>query len=544
MEGEEISVDVNGSVPPEDVPTSQTTRSSTVKEEPASELNIVDVPRKISDLRDDSMSRASSLDRFSPVAFSSRQQSVVSVAPQIPSSAPPKKRSTTGPPKGIAIRKPANKRRKLDSNGMKFLSCLSQIRSTYANPFLGKEIPPEPKKPRKKPAAKSRPVERNGPDLFCICRTADDHTWMIACDGGCDDWFHGKCVNIDEGDSELIDKYICPSCQERDGKHTTFKPMCRYPSCRKPARATDARPSKYCSDEHGEMFMQLQLTKRRSQYALAKKRKPFDHSLILNEEGVDRSEPPNYSDGDEDTEDEPTLQPDAASRGGILSAPELKALIEIVKSAVEFRNLGNEKDDNAFINMEIDKSRLTSKEEEHILRLRDKLYNLKKDADRLRDRERLFLASRHHGKTVVNYLKANELPKMTKSICLFDFRLCWSDVEFDNWRSSETGRAALDACELPETSKILQNQIEKGGKDSNTKEPLDDLVNAAVVEGLCLKRKKCQKHTLWPSIQEEDILHEIRFTNEAIKKTENELIDVMRSVYFRITGEPNPLGIK
>ncbi|KZZ90029.1 PHD-finger motif containing protein [Ascosphaera apis ARSEF 7405] len=499
MEGEEISVDVNGSVPPEDVPTSQTTRSSTVKEEPASELNIVDVPRKISDLRDDSMSRASSLDRFSPVAFSSRQQSVVSVAPQIPSSAPPKKRSTTGPPKGIAIRKPANKRRKLDSNG--------------------KEIPPEPKKPRKKPAAKSRPVERNGPDLFCICRTADDHTWMIACDGGCDDWFHGKCVNIDEGDSELIDKYICPSCQERDGKHTTFKPMCRYPSCRKPARATDARPSKYCSDEHGEI-------------------------LILNEEGVDRSEPPNYSDGDEDTEDEPTLQPDAASRGGILSAPELKALIEIVKSAVEFRNLGNEKDDNAFINMEIDKSRLTSKEEEHILRLRDKLYNLKKDADRLRDRERLFLASRHHGKTVVNYLKANELPKMTKSICLFDFRLCWSDVEFDNWRSSETGRAALDACELPETSKILQNQIEKGGKDSNTKEPLDDLVNAAVVEGLCLKRKKCQKHTLWPSIQEEDILHEIRFTNEAIKKTENELIDVMRSVYFRITGEPNPLGIK
>ena len=48
-----------------------------------------------------------------------------------------------------------------------------------------------------------------GAEVFCICRKPDNHTWMIGCDGGCEDWFHGKCVNIKEEDAALIDKYIC-----------------------------------------------------------------------------------------------------------------------------------------------------------------------------------------------------------------------------------------------------------------------------------------------------------------------------------------------
>lgn len=46
-------------------------------------------------------------------------------------------------------------------------------------------------------------------EVFCICRKPDDHTWMIACDGPCEDWFHGKCVDMNEKDGSLIDKYIC-----------------------------------------------------------------------------------------------------------------------------------------------------------------------------------------------------------------------------------------------------------------------------------------------------------------------------------------------
>lgn len=49
-------------------------------------------------------------------------------------------------------------------------------------------------------------------EVFCICRKPDDHTWMIACDGPCEDWFHGRCVSMNEKDGNLIDKYICEDC--------------------------------------------------------------------------------------------------------------------------------------------------------------------------------------------------------------------------------------------------------------------------------------------------------------------------------------------
>ncbi|KAI5305245.1 hypothetical protein KEM56_004919 [Ascosphaera pollenicola] len=542
MEEQSPHPDIEGSVPPEDSSVEQPTRSPTARDEAASDMNVVDTPQKFSDFRDESMSRASSLDRSSPVPFSSRQQSITS-APA-PAPAAHKKRSTTGPPKGIAIRKPASKKRKLDANGENPNGSDYINLSPSANAFTGKESSSEPKKPRKKPT-KSRTTERNGPDLFCICRTADDHTWMIACDGGCEDWFHGKCVNIDEGDSELIDKYICPSCQEREGKHTTFKPMCRYPTCRKPARATDTKPSKYCSNEHGTKFMQLQLAKRHAQSSRSDRKKRTERPTLPNKQEVDQDDTPTRDSYDADaTEDELSPEADAASREGVLSASELRALIDIVKSALEFRNLGNETDDNAFINMEIDKTRLTFKEQERILQLREQLHSLKKDADRLRDRERLLRAIRHHGKAVVDYLKANEPSKTTKFICLFDSRLCWSDVEFDDWRFSEIGRTALDTCQLPETATILQDRIEKSDVDADTNGPLNNLINASVMKGICPRRRKCETHHSWSSIQEEDIYHEIRITSDAIKKAETEIIDVMRSVYFRITGEPTSCNAK
>ena len=46
-------------------------------------------------------------------------------------------------------------------------------------------------------------------ELFCVCRKPDNHSWMIACDGGCNDWFHGACVDMTEDEGRLIDAYIC-----------------------------------------------------------------------------------------------------------------------------------------------------------------------------------------------------------------------------------------------------------------------------------------------------------------------------------------------
>jgi len=122
-----------------------------------------------------------------------------------------------------AIKKPTTKKRKLDPE------------STDGTPISRRSGTPASSRASKTPAPRNRkqgsatPLQSSPPppstkdeqnddedidedsELFCICRKPDDHTWMIACDGGCDDWFHGRCVNMNERDGNLIDKYICMS---------------------------------------------------------------------------------------------------------------------------------------------------------------------------------------------------------------------------------------------------------------------------------------------------------------------------------------------
>ena len=49
-------------------------------------------------------------------------------------------------------------------------------------------------------------------ELYCLCRKPDNGEFMIACDA-CDEWYHGKCVNITAQEGLLIDKYFCPKCK-------------------------------------------------------------------------------------------------------------------------------------------------------------------------------------------------------------------------------------------------------------------------------------------------------------------------------------------
>ena len=127
-----------------------------------------------------------------------------------------KKRGTA-----TTIRKPAAKKRKIEND------------SLSATPFSQRSGTPSSSRASKTPAPRNRkqssttPAQSSPPpstrdietlddedadddaELFCICRKPDDHTWMIGCDGGCEDWFHGRCVGINESDGNLIDKYIC-----------------------------------------------------------------------------------------------------------------------------------------------------------------------------------------------------------------------------------------------------------------------------------------------------------------------------------------------
>ena len=49
-------------------------------------------------------------------------------------------------------------------------------------------------------------------EVYCICGGPDDGGLMIQCDQ-CQDWFHGKCVSVNEQQAREIMTYHCPVCE-------------------------------------------------------------------------------------------------------------------------------------------------------------------------------------------------------------------------------------------------------------------------------------------------------------------------------------------
>ncbi|EPX71831.1 Set1C PHD Finger protein Spf1 [Schizosaccharomyces octosporus yFS286] len=109
------------------------------------------------------------------------------------------------------------------------------------------------KGPRRTKPGSSINVDFEGP-TYCLCKGPDDGRWMLGCDG-CEDWFHGECVNIPESYDELTVQYFCPSCTASGHGVTAWRRKCRLRECSKPAEAS----SKYCCHEHGVLFMRSKL---------------------------------------------------------------------------------------------------------------------------------------------------------------------------------------------------------------------------------------------------------------------------------------------
>lgn len=125
-------------------------------------------------------------------------------------------RKRPAPKKGTATAvKPAAKKRKIDK----------PIETVEKSSPLPRSGTPTSRRASKTPAPKNRKQESATPQrsssianddddddedgVFCICRGPDNHTWMIACDGPCEDWFHGRCIHMTEKEGELIEKYYC-----------------------------------------------------------------------------------------------------------------------------------------------------------------------------------------------------------------------------------------------------------------------------------------------------------------------------------------------
>lgn len=100
----------------------------------------------------------------------------------------------------------------------------------------------------------------NSEEVFCICRKPDHGgELMVLCDG-CEEWFHFKCMKLNKQYSKLISRFYCKFCRWKNLGDTQWKRKCRLPSCWEPIRS-DSK-SKYCTDDHGLLYLKQQLLTR------------------------------------------------------------------------------------------------------------------------------------------------------------------------------------------------------------------------------------------------------------------------------------------
>ncbi|XP_013419926.1 CXXC-type zinc finger protein 1 isoform X2 [Lingula anatina] len=62
---------------------------------------------------------------------------------------------------------------------------------------------------------RSTVMGRGDEERYCICRSTDCSSFMIGCDA-CNEWYHGKCIDVTQDDAKSIKHYFCKNCREQD----------------------------------------------------------------------------------------------------------------------------------------------------------------------------------------------------------------------------------------------------------------------------------------------------------------------------------------
>lgn len=389
-----------------------------------------------------------------------QQPPISSTSNVMPIVGPLKKRPAPKVSNKSGIKKPASKKRRIDGS-----DTASQRRSTSNTPMNSS--------PSRALNSEGESGSEEDPNVvYCICRRPDNHTWMIGCDGGCEDWFHGKCVNIKREDEGLIDKYICPHCAAKDRGVTTWKPMCRRNGCRKPARLKKGGESKYCSNDCGILFMKGNLKRA----------------------GIHPSKKGNKM----DLEQEMDLGP----LGGPLRRHEVKALAVAASTITEFRQFGMigisslAKND---MSMDMD-SHFTPHEVYRLHEIADRKTALRDRRNLLKEREKFVVMAKEQAS------QAGTSAKL-KDLCGFDARLAWDESTFKNWRTSDNGEACF-----------------KDGK----------LDASSDVEGSILcARRKCQRHTAWQKLALQDVRFEEADVADEMRRIDGEEQGIRRGMSVR-----------
>ncbi|WVQ72063.1 hypothetical protein IAR50_001607 [Cryptococcus sp. DSM 104548] len=95
--------------------------------------------------------------------------------------------------------------------------------------------------------------------VYCICRRPydeeEDESLMVGCES-CDGWFHAECVGLDENKVDLLDVYICKSCEGSTAQRTIYKQACKRDGCNKSVSGSN---SKFCSSRCAYRYSQAAL---------------------------------------------------------------------------------------------------------------------------------------------------------------------------------------------------------------------------------------------------------------------------------------------
>ena len=287
---------------------------------------------------------------------------------------------------------------------------------------------------------------------------------MIGCDGGCDDWFHGKCVGIEERNKGLIDRYMCPNCEKKGLGHTTWKRMCRRGGCRMPARVGGKKnkgepASKYCSDECGLQYMREQVAKTRGSEDAGSKGRARKKSVADTVKGFDE---------------------DLGSRGGALTTGELKALVNATSGIDDFKRLGDgvlsppatpsPKTTKIVPNAERQEVVLNDGERERIAQIGESKNATRARHGLLKDRTKFITMLKQEATRI-----AVEKDMKPKEMCGYDSRIAWSEDKFNQWRSSRIGSEALRKATLDSKTDADGDDHMQGNTDTtNDSTPEDD----------------------------------------------------------------------
>ena len=534
--------DLNSATPVLDTPATDNSTLYPTKPNDESATTPFNAPSPLANLKQEHSAHTNSPLRESSVPVPSTEMPTLTPAstPTVPRKRPPPKSATAK--KGTASKKePAQKKRKTDHALKRSDTPSSQkSKAAGARKLASTSATPAPRSirnassPPRSIASADQDVEgeaqysenddeedQGTPDpdaeLYCLCRKPDTGTFMIGCDGGCDDWFHGKCVQIAERDKGLIDRYVCPRCTEKGIGFTTWKRMCRRSGCRMPARTPGSAAakkgkkeeniSKFCSHACGvQYFKELLAQTRGASESLShssRSKKTAANSPPLN---------------------------DLGPRGGALSAGELKALVTVSTGIDDFKRLGEgilsppatpstgrrDKNDESQPS-----SLLTSTEQE---RLED--ITAKKDATRarhalLKDRIKFITMIKQ---TATNLAESRKLKP--KEFCGFDPRMTWTEEELQVWRSSPEGTEALKSGEMP-----LPATADAEG-DTEMVNGADGEGHASNPADICDK-KKCARHHDWAKLALDDTRFEMSENSEVMRGLDKEEKDMLQRAGLR-----------